>query len=325
MDERWNVVPSPDPMGKRAKARLWLTILGCLTVGVVRSCAQSLRVEVVPLPALLVNGQPARAHTQGLEVHGGHFYVTARRDDVRPRRALLLRTEAAGTNWDVWDITPATPADPKMALDHPGGMQSDGKRLWIPIAESKPKSHSRICAFSLSSMVASLPLQPEFIFPVNDHIGAVAVAPDRDQLLGANWDTESVYIWDLQGHLKRTLTGSALGMRSLGLVAGPNGGSGVAVQDWKAIGDRLFASGLGRALGAEAMASRSRWLSFTNFLEAEFHVWAVRLPLQGMMELGREAMAVAGDRVYFLPEDLGASNRLFRVLLVDLLKPSTAQ
>jgi len=272
---------------------------------------------------LRVNGQPARAHTQGLEVQGGRYYVTARREDVRPKRALLLRTEPAGTNWDVWDITPATPAAATMALDHPGGMQSDGKRLWIPIAESKPKSHSRLCAFPLDGMVAGQPLKPEFEFLFNDHIGAVAVAADHGLLIGANWDTESVYVWDLQGHLKRTLPGSALAMRGLGLAPGISGGSGVAVQDWKSIGNRLYASGLSRASGPEAISSRSRWLSFTNFLEPDFRGCAVVLPLQGRTELGREAMAIADGRIYFIPEDLGASNRLFHVLLADVLKQST--
>src|SRR5262249_52978211 len=99
--------------------------------------------------------------------------------------------------------------------------------------------------------------------------------------------------------------------------------TGVAVQDWKAIGDRLYASGLSRAVGAEMVSPRSRWLSFTNFLEPDFRVWTVTLPVQVRTELGQEAMVVADGRVYFLPEDLGASNRLFRVLLPDVLRHRT--
>src|SRR5437899_12397813 len=128
----------------KPERRLWTALTGCLAAMVVHSQAENVKVELIALPMLHVNGQMARAHTQGLEVQGGRFYVTARREDVRPKRALLLRTEPAGTNWDVWDITPATPAAATTAPDHPGGMQSDGKRLWIPIAESKDKSHSRI-------------------------------------------------------------------------------------------------------------------------------------------------------------------------------------
>jgi hypothetical protein len=295
----------------------------CLVGIIVDLRAESLTVEIVPLPALRVDGKTARAHTQGLEVHGGYLYVTARREDVRPRQALLLRTEPAGTNWNVWDITPVAPGGAQTALDHPGGMQSDGKRLWIPVAKSKPKGRTLIRVFPFAAMAAGQPLKPEFEFPVNDHIGAVAVALERGLVLGANWDTESVYVWDLEGHLKNTLTGLVLGARGLGLTAGSAGGAGVAVQDWKAIGDGLFASGLSRTSVAEAMSPRSRWLSFTNFLETDFRQCVVVLPLQGRTELGREAMAVAGGWVQFLPEDLGATNRLFRARLSDLFKHSS--
>lgn len=229
------------------------------------SLADSLTVEVIKLPALRINGQPATAHTQGLEMAGGRYYVTVRRDDVRPKRALLLRTETAGPAWDVWDITPVNPGGAVTALDHPGGMQSDGKRLWIPTAESKRNGRSVIRVFPLAGMVAGQPLKPEFEFAVNDHIGAVAVAADRGLVFGANWDTETVYVWDLEGHLKRTLTGAALGLRGLGVVAGSDSRSGVAVQDWKVIGDRLFASGLFRAPGSETVPPKSRLMSFTGF------------------------------------------------------------
>jgi hypothetical protein len=285
------------------------------------SPAAGLAVEVVELPAFRVNGQPARAHTQGLEVVEGKYYVTARREDVRPKRALLVRTETAGTNWDVWDITPVPLAGAISALDHPGGMQSDGQRLWIPIAESKPKSHSIIRVFPLAGIVPGQLLKPEFEFPVNDHIGAVAVAADRRLVLGANWDTEAVYVWDLQGHLKQTLTGFSRTTRGLG----SDSPSGVAIQDWKIIGPRLYASGLCRSPAAPDASTRSRWLSFTNFLQPDFQRAAVALPLHDRTEMAREAMAISDTWVHFLPEDLGPSNRLFRVPIKDLLKRATAR
>jgi hypothetical protein len=241
--------------------------------------------------------------------------VTARQEDVRPKRALLLHLTKAATNWTVWDITPASPGGATL-LDHPGGMQSDGKRLWIPIAESKPRSRSLVCVFPLADLVAGRPLKPALEFPVNDHIGALAVAAERELVLGANWDTESVYVWDLAGHLKRKLTGPALAVRGLGLGTGSDNRSGIAVQDWK-LGRRLFASGLCRSSGA-AEDSRSRLISFADFLEAGFQRWTVALPPRNQSELAREAMALAEGFVYFLPEDLGESNRLFRIPLAEL-------
>ena len=70
------------------------------------SRADNLTIDEIPLPALRIDGQPAKAHTQGLEVAGASLYVTARREDVHPKLALLLRTAKSATNWDAWDITP---------------------------------------------------------------------------------------------------------------------------------------------------------------------------------------------------------------------------
>ena len=266
-----------------------------------------------------------RAHTQGLELAGGKYYVTARRDDVRPRQALLLRTDPAATSWDVWDITPVDAQGALTVLDHPGGMQSDGTRLWIPLAESKRNSRAIVRAFLLADLVAGRPLKPVFEFPVNDHIGAVAVSTEHELLFGANWDTEKVYVWDLKGSLQRTLRGDELEARGLGVVAGPGGRAGVAVQDWKVVGDRLYASGLFRSpkLAAASPASRVCW--FEHFLEPDFQRRAVTLPPRDGIELAREAMAVSGGSVYFLPADLGASNRLFRVALAELTKRGTTE
>ena len=284
------------------------------------SRADDLAVQVIGLPPLRIEGQPARGHIQGLELAGGKYYMTARRDDVHPRRALLLRTDAAASGWDVWDITPQGTQDAVTVLDHPGGMQSDGTRLWIPVAESKRHSRSVIRAFPLADLEAGRQLKPVFEFPVGDHIGAVAVSTGQGLLFGANWDTEVVYVWDLQGHLQRTLRGDELEGRGLGVVSGAGGRSGVAVQDWKIVGDRLFASGLFGSSNWATVSPASRLCCFEHFLERGFTCQTVTVPRREGIELGREAMAIGGESVYFLPEDLGASNRLFRLSLAELVK-----
>src|SRR5689334_14696197 len=81
--------------------------------------------EVISLPPLMIKGQPARAHTQGLEIVGTQYYITARLETPLAKRALLLRAEPQAKDWDIWDITPAGPDGTRSNLDHPGGMQSD--------------------------------------------------------------------------------------------------------------------------------------------------------------------------------------------------------
>ena len=288
-----------------------------------QALAADLAIKEVQLPALRIHGQPARAHTQGMEVVGGQVYVTERRDDVRPRRALLLRTEPTGTNWDVWDITPLDAQGSLTGFDHPGGMQSDGTRLWIPLAESRRNGRSMICAFRQKDIEAGRLLKPELEFSFDDHIGAVAVSTERELLLGANWDTQKVYVWNFKGHLQRTLTNSELRPRELGM-ASAEGRNGLAVQDWKFSGDRLFASGLFRPGGTPAGSTESRVICFTNFLEIGFQRLVMTLPLVNGTQLAREAMTISEGIVHFLPEDLGETNRMFQILLEDLARQGVA-
>ena len=282
-------------------------------------------IEEIKLPALRINGPEAKAHTQGLEVLAGKYYVTARRDDVRPKRALLLRTAVGQTNWDAWDITPLDNSGVPTALDHPGGMQSDGKRLWIPVAESKRRGRSVILVFSLAGLKAGKRLVPDFEFAVDDHIGALAVSPERKEIFGANWDTEDVYVWDLRGRLQRTLIGSELQKRMLGTTAGSNSRSGVAVQDWKIVGDRLYASGLFKTPASMPVSPESRLLIFDRFLKSDCESRLIVLPPLRGIELAQEAMAISDGLIHFLPEDLGASNRLFRLSLANLIESGRPQ
>ena len=307
------------------KEQLRLALWVALILPLQPSLADDLTIEAISLPALRINGQPARAHTQGLEIESGKYYVTARRDDVVPRRALLLQTESPRSDWDVWDITPLDAGGDLTALDHPGGLQSDGKRLWIPLAESRRKGRSLIRVFPISGMVAGQPLKAEFEFAVNDHIGAVAVSANDGLVFGASWDTETVYTWKFDGRLHQTLDGRELQSRGLGVVNGANGRAGLAVQDWKVVGDWLFASGLLRGPKVLPESPQSRLMSFASFLEPGFQRRSVPLPKQNRTELAREAMAISDGQVYFLPSDLGASNRVYRLPLADLMKRSVPQ
>lgn len=289
-----------------------LAIAGCFPLDLACS-AGGRTVQVVPLPSLQIQGQPARAHTQGLELVGEKIFVTARQDDVSPRRALLLRTEAAGKGWDVWDITPPRRAGTDRELDHPGGMQSDGRRLWIPLAESRRGGRSVVRVFALNHLKVGAHLEAEFEFAVSDHIGALAVSTEHRLVLGASWDTETVYVWDLQGRLQRKLTGVELEARGLGVSQERSRKPGVAVQDWKFTGARLIASGLSRAPASERPTPQSRLLAFQRFLESDFQKRTVELPVEPGPELAREGMAVSESWTCFLAEDLGATNRMFRV------------
>jgi hypothetical protein len=282
-------------------------------------------IEIVPLPPLQVLGRPASAHTQGLELVDRTYLVTARQENVSPKRALLLRTSDGRSDWDCWDVTPTNRTGETAILDHPGGIQSDGERLWIPVAESRRNSRTRIRAYALDSLMAGRSLTPAFEFAVADHIGAVAVSRKDRLLLGASWDTEKVYVWDLRGQLKRILNNDELVARGLGVTANGQSKGGIAVQDWKLMGEDLFASGLFGVAGSAAVLPTSRFCRFEHFLDIDFQYQTATLPQYRYVELAREAMAVSDGTVYFLPEDLGTTNRLFRAPLASLMERNKIQ
>ena len=279
---------------------------------------REMTVETIPLPGLRIKGKSATAHTQGLEIHSGSYHVTARRDDLKPRRALLLRTDASRSDWDVWDITPLDADGHPTSLDHPGGMQSDGNRLWIPLAESRRSGRSLIRAFPLAGMAPGRPLKWEVEISILDHIGAVAVDANRQRIYGASWDTEKVYIWDFEGKLQRSMSGLELGNRELGIAYKTARETGLAVQDWKVSEQRLFASGLFRGVENSPRIPQSRLTSYVGFDEKGFSSHSVSLPRQNSTELAREGMAVSDGWIYFLPEDLGTANRMYRLSLDDM-------
>lgn len=299
-----------------------LMVLILLSTAIASSGRSLLPANVSPLPLRLppleIAGQAARAHTQGLEVVRGDFYVTARREDMPTKRALLLRLKAGGTQWDAWDITPTESQAVEALYDHPGGMQSDGRCLWIPIAQSNKSGRSVIRAFPLSGMIPGQRLKHELEIPVNDHIGAIAVDQRRKWVYGASWDTELVYIWNHTGSMERTLSWWEMENCQLGRVSGTRTRDGLRVQDWKAVGKRLFASGLIRRPTDPAGLPESLFVSFERFASPHVNRVSRLLSKINGIELANEAMAVADRTVYFLPEDLGESNRVFRIPLADL-------
>ena len=308
---------------------VWLlpfSVLGQATLGSAGD-APRLSFARVDLPTLELVGKVVDAHTQGLWVGETYTFATARRDDVAPRRALLLRTRpAAQTTWDVWDITPPQrwPGRQRF-LDHAGGFDSDGERLWIPVAESRRHGKTYIRAYRMDRLKpdALAPVDSEFF--VDDHIGAVAVSKERKLLYGASWDTLDVYVWNFEGGLKQRFAPSALAALQLGVAPPPNARRGLAVQDWKIRDDWLIASGLYKLPAGKVVPPRSRLFLFqltkTGLGDAFRSVRQVELPLQGGTELSREGMALKGADVYFLPEDFHDAQRAWRAPLKPLLGP----
>lgn len=289
----------------------------------------------VGLPPLRDGARPMRAHTQGLVWASGRWWVTARREDVSPRSALLLAWRPGTDTWDHWELSakPGFPGDP--VLDHAGGFQMEGNRLWIPLAESRRRGRSVVAAYDVNGLTRGPRAVPAIEFPVPDHVGAIAVmrsasfgsSTGSTILLGASWDTESVYGWSTDGNREFLWNGGALQSRGLG--PGPRGSTegGVAVQDWKWQDGRLYASGLSLDHSGTNAPPYGRLLIFSDIGNPKAVVDARVVPRWQGMELAREAMFPDADGrgIWFLPADLALANRLVRVELGALPRLSPAK
>jgi hypothetical protein len=79
------------------------------------------------------------------------------------------------------------------AIYHPGGIDYDGRDIWVPVAEYRPDSRSIVYRVDPASMKAAE------AFRVADHIGAIVHDTDRRLLHGVSWGSRRFYRWTLDG------------------------------------------------------------------------------------------------------------------------------
>jgi hypothetical protein len=83
------------------------------------------------------------------------------------------------------------------AIYHPGGIDYDGKDIWLPLAEYRPDSRSIVYRIDPNAMKAVE------AFRVADHIGAVVHDTDDHTLHGVSWGSRRFYHWTLRGDSRR--------------------------------------------------------------------------------------------------------------------------
>jgi hypothetical protein len=77
---------------------------------------------------------------------------------------------------------------------HPGGLDYDGRDLWLAVAEYRPNKPSIIYRVDPTSLV------PEEVLRSPDHIGGIVHDTRRHRVLGLNWGSRKEYEWKLTGH-----------------------------------------------------------------------------------------------------------------------------
>ena len=83
------------------------------------------------------------------------------------------------------------------AIYHPGGMDYDGRDIWVPVSEYRPNSRAIIYRIDPETMKATA------VFRFGDHIGAIVHDIDGQSLYGASWGSRRFYRWSLDARRGR--------------------------------------------------------------------------------------------------------------------------
>ncbi len=222
-------------------------------------------------------------HVQGLEVSDQWFWITA--VDRAQRAGWVMRVDRASRRVEV-----------ERRIDrggqiHPGGCQSDGRRLWVPVAEYRPRS--------TTTMLALDPLTLEEIaaLPCDDHLGGLASDGD-ETLWGVNWDSRQFYVYRTNGQM----------------VASHDNPTGVAYQDLKWRAGWLVCGGQWR--------SPKGPLAVVDVIDPQTWQCVARYHPGGKVASGgqnfcREGCAWFDGDLYLLPED-GPRTRVYRFPFPEL-------
>jgi hypothetical protein len=126
-------------------------------------------------------------HVQGLVVTDRYYFISA--VDVSAKRGWIYKVQRSKKMKlaQSKDIT-----DGKRY--HPGGMDFDGKYLWVCLSEYKAHSTADIIALDPDSLAVRAS------FRVKDHISFI-VSDGNGRLFGSNWASKMLYEFDRAGHV----------------------------------------------------------------------------------------------------------------------------
>jgi Family of unknown function (DUF6454) len=89
------------------------------------------------------------------------------------------------------------------SIYHPGGIDYDGRYIWVPVAEYRPNSRSIVYRVDPETMKA------EEMFRFDDHVGGLVRDTDDNSLHGVSWGSRRFYRWPLDQNGKPTNAGEA--------------------------------------------------------------------------------------------------------------------
>ena len=241
-------------------------------------------------------------HPQGMLKVDDTFYITTVKVERRPRytrqgkqvsvmdegtgKGYLMQFDAGGNLLKCIELCEGS-------IFHPGGMDFDGRYIWVPITKYYPYSRSLIVRVDVRSH------QVEKVCYVDDSIGAIIHDTDNNILVGANWDADEFLTWQLDGKLR---------VKDAELTAAErrhaNTAKHLAIQDSKYIGGgKMVGFGLkngpkGRVGGFDVIDTQT----FEKLRSADIEL---RTPRKSIVSGNPSTIEIVGDkmRLYFAPED----------------------
>ena len=188
---------------------------------------------------------------------------------------------------------------------HPGGIDYDGKHIWVPVAEYRPNSRSIVYRVDPAT------LQATEVFRFADHVGGIVHDKETKALHGVSWGSRRFYRWGLDDALQVTNAGDPPEkLRTM------NTAHYIDYQDCHALsGSRMLCSGLNKyrqtAGGPEFALGGIELVDLKTgrpLHQVPVALWSDKGLVMTQNPFFVEAQA-SGLRFYFVPED--DSSRLF--------------
>lgn len=180
---------------------------------------------------------------------------------------------------------------------HPGGIDFDGRYLWVPVAEYRPDSRSIIYRIDPETLDAVEVLR------VPDHVGAIVHDVEGRALVGASWSARRIYRWPLQPDL--TVSAADASNRQ---PAGVAQSHYIAWQDCHSAGPRLMlCTGLSNYAAPTAILSLGGvelidLVDLSPLWQAPIPLWSPAGRVMTQNPAWLEA-SPSGLRAWFMPDD----------------------
>lgn len=245
-------------------------------------------------------------HTQGLTKVGNFYYLSSVKIIRSTKKYELPQNGFDRDNGEGAGYIFKFGADGKLvdsvrvgidSVYHPGGIDFDGKYIWVPVCEYRPFGKSVIYRINPEN------LEKQLVTTINDAIGAVAYNRETNELVGMNWGSRVFYRWKIS-QLANTV--KAILQQPKGIV---NPHYYVDYQDCNYVGNgKMFCSGLRSYKNAKGETIR---LGGLELIDMKTYEATLQLPIELYTAKGAVITnnpfyinAVNNTlQFYFIPED----------------------